>query len=500
VDRLRHDRVGVRAVQAGLAVTALPPASVAYAGSPAAREPGSLALPLGLLLAALALAYLPSLGASFQFDDWNVIVRDARVQSLAAWLASMPGIRPLLKLSYALNHEFGAGPAGFRAVNVVVHALNSALVAVVLRGLGLRLALAPGAAGLAALVAATVFALHPVQTEAVTYVSGRSTSLSTLFALLAFAAWLRGLDTPRERRWRWISLAIFALALGVKEAPVALPLVMSAWLVASAAAPSIPRRVAPHFALLLGLVVVVIAWPPYRALLAASLEARPLGLNLLTQVDAIVYLIGQLGALEGMNADPGRPVVAALDAALALRAAALLGLLVVGLVLLRRQRAAGFAIVWFFAWLLPTNSLVPRIDVVNDRQLYVAIVGPAWLLGLALAPLASRRPRLALAGLAALGVVLTMATLRHNRVYATEISFWQDVAGKSPRNARAANNLGYAYALDCRDAEAMREFRRAMRLDPADYRAPSNLRLLSEGALFPDNARRCPGPAPRPSP
>jgi len=481
-------------------VTASPATSVAHAGAPAARAPGSLALPLGLLLAALALAYLPALGSSFQFDDWNVIVRDARVQSLAAWLASMPGIRPLLKLSYALNHELGGGTAGFRAGNVVVHALNTALVVVVLRSLGLRLALEPRAAGLAALVAATFFALHPVQTEAVTYVSGRSTSLSTLFALLAFAAWLHGLDTPQERRWRWISLAVFALALGVKEAPVVLPLVMCAWLVVSAAARSIPRRVAPHFALLLGLVVVVIAWPPYRALLTASLEVRPLGLNLLTQVDAIVYLLGQLGALGGMNADPGLPVVTALDAALALRAAALLGLLVAGLVLLQRRHAAGFAIVWFFVWLLPTNSLVPRIDVVNDRQLYAAIVGPAWLLGLALAPLASRRPRLALAGLAALGVVLTLATLRHNRVYETEISFWQDVTDKSPLNARAANNLGYAYALACRDAEAIREFRRAMRLDRKDYRAPSNLRLLSEGALFPDNARRCPGPAPRPSP
>ena len=71
----------------------------------------ALSLPLALLAAAIALVYLPSLGASFQFDDWNVIVRDPRVQSLAAWLASMPGTRPLLKLSFALNHELGDGAA-----------------------------------------------------------------------------------------------------------------------------------------------------------------------------------------------------------------------------------------------------------------------------------------------------------------------------------------------------------------------------------------------------
>jgi len=489
VDRHRHDRSGLCALPADRTVTTSPP-----------RDVGSLSLPLGLLVAAIALTYLPSLGSSFQFDDWNVIVRDPRVQSLAAWLAAMPGIRPLLKLSYALNHELGSGARGFRAVNVGVHALNSLLVATLLRSLGLRLALAPRAAGFAAVVAATVFALHPVQTEAVTYVSGRSTSLSTLFALVAFAAWLRGLDAPDERRWRWISLAIFALALGVKEAPIALPLVMAAWLVVSGAARSIPRRLAPHGALLLGLALIVIAWPPYRDLLTASLGARPTGLNLLTQVNAIVYLLGQLGRLEGMNADPGLGVVAAPDAALWLRATALLALAVAGVWLLRRGHAAGFAIVWFFAWLLPTNSLVPRIDVVNDRQLYAALIGPAWLLGLALAPLVAARPQLALVGLAVLGAVLGVATVRHNRVYETEISFWEDVARKSPRNARAANNLGYAYALACRDAEAMREFRRGMVLRPDDYRAPSNLRLLSEGALFTDNARHCPGPAPHPSP
>ena len=461
----------------------------------------ALTLPLTLLVAVLALVYLPSLGASFQFDDWNVVVRDPRVQSLGAWLAAMPGTRPLLKLSFALNHELGAGAASFRAVNLLVHAVNALLVGALLRGFGLRFALAPRVAGFAALVGATLFALHPVQTEAVTYVSGRSSSLSTLFALLALAAWLRGLDSPDERRWRWISCGVFALALGVKEAPVALPLVMAAWLVATGAASSIPRRLAPHLGLLLGAALVLLAWPPYRVLLLASLDARPVGLNLLIQVDAVTYLLGQLLRLDGMNADPALAAIVAPDAALWVRAALLLALAGTGLWLLRVRPAAGFAILWFFAWLLPTNSLLPRIDVVNDRQLYVALVGPAWLLGLVLAPLAVSRPRLALAGLAVLGTLLGLATLRHNRVYDTEITFWEDVARKSPGNARAANNLGYAYAVACRDADAMREFRRSMRLDATDYRAPINLRLLSEGALFADNARHCPSsPAPVPSP
>jgi hypothetical protein len=88
---------------------------------------------LPLIPALLVLVvWFPSLQASFQFDDWSVIVGDPRVQSLGAWWQSMPGIRPLLKLSYALNHALGDAPAGFRAVNILLHALNASLVFVLL--------------------------------------------------------------------------------------------------------------------------------------------------------------------------------------------------------------------------------------------------------------------------------------------------------------------------------------------------------------------------------
>lgn len=444
-----------------------------------------------LLVAAICIAWLPSLGASFQFDDWNVIVRDPRVQSLAAWLAAMPGIRPLLKLSYALNHEFGAGVAAFRLVNLAVHAFNTVLVLYLLRALGRRLALPPSTTAFAALCAAAVFALHPVQTEAVTYVSGRSSSLSASFALLALLSWLRGLDGPDERRWRLGSCALFALALGVKEPVAVLPLVMAAWLWISGEARTIARRIAPHLLLLLAGAVLLLLWPPYRAVLEGSLDARSIGSNLLTQVNAVSWLIGQLVRFDRLNADPTLATVTVINGPLAGRAVLLLGLVAGALALRRRFPAGAFAIAWFFLWLLPTNSLLPRLDVVNERQLYLALVGPAWLLGLVLAHLLPSPARWRWAALAALILLLATATLSRNRVYADEIVFWQDVAHKAPHNARAANNLGYAYALTCRDADALVEFERAIRLDPQDYRAPINHQLLSEGRLFADNQRHC---------
>jgi len=471
--------------------------------APSREHRSDLALALGCALLAVV-TYLPAIAASFQFDDWGVIVADTRVQSLAAWAASMPGVRPLLKLTYALNHELGASPVGFRGFNIAVHALNTAIVYTLLHGLGTKQGRDTASARLAALVGALLFALLPVQTEAVTYLSGRSTALAATFALASLLFWVRSLEPPRPRSLRLLSAALFALALGVKETVIVLPLALLLWrTVARSAEPtpsSLPRarraraalaETALHFALAGLAIVLALAWPPYRRLLDVSVQARGIGINLLTQADAVLWLAGQMLCLAPINPDPMLPVAGALSGASWLRAALILATVVAAFWQLRRKPALAFGLLWFFLWLLPTNSLLPRLDVANDRQLYLALIGPAWLAGLALARLAGRGDGLAARWQAiAAAVVLAalvggaaFATLRQNRIYASEVTFWEAVARRTPANARAANNLGFAYALACRAPDAAREFERAARLDPSGVRARVNARLLREGAL-----------------
>jgi hypothetical protein len=88
----------------------------------------------------------------------------------------MPGIRPLLKLSYAANWVLGPGPLGFHLFNLVCHAANALMVWLLLRRWLPALAPRLEMSAAAAFTAALLFALHPAQTEAVTYVAGRSTS------------------------------------------------------------------------------------------------------------------------------------------------------------------------------------------------------------------------------------------------------------------------------------------------------------------------------------
>jgi hypothetical protein len=155
-----------------------------------------------------------------------------------------------------------------------------------------------------------------------------------------------------------------------------------------------------------------------------------------------------------------------------------------GLASLRHRPALAFGVLWFFVWLAPTNSWLARLDLANDRQLYLAIVGPGWLLGLAFAAVRERRGRdWSTAAVVVLAGVLAVGTVIRNRVYANEIVFWEDVMKKSPHNARAANNLGMAYALDCRREAALQAFRRVEGLDANAYRAAVNRALLEAGAL-----------------
>src|SRR5258706_8612484 len=88
-----------------------------------------------ILAVAVLLAYFNAFAGVFQFDDYNVIVDNPAVHSVPAWLDSMPGIRPLLKLSYALNWTIDSGPFGFHLFNVLVHVINTILVYWLLRAL-----------------------------------------------------------------------------------------------------------------------------------------------------------------------------------------------------------------------------------------------------------------------------------------------------------------------------------------------------------------------------
>jgi hypothetical protein len=430
-----------------------------------------------LLVTATTAAYANAFLGVFQFDDYNVIVDNPAVHSLAAWWRSMPGIRPLLKLSYALNWTSGLGIGGFHAVNLLCH-LGSTLLVFALARRCVQQSAAAAPPDAVALSVALLFALHPAQTEAVTYICGRSVTLMAVPYLGAVLLWLSGRERDSTLRQFVLSPALFLAALATKETAWTLPFAL---LLLELTRPDARMRetlwkLRAHFGLLAAAAVAMLAVPGYRRLLEGSITARTLKENLLAQIDGVIYLAHPLLLLR-TNIDPDLIVPSGLTPLLALKAALLLGLAATGVLLLRRRPWLGLGLLWFFLHLAPTNSVLPRLDIANDRQLYLASIGPALIASVAIWSLAPGRIAVALTGCAAL--VLGAATVLRNQDYRSEVALWQATVDASPGKARAWNNLGFAYRLAGDDEAARRAYLQAVRRDPGDVKARANLDALT---------------------
>ena len=179
-----------------------------------------------IVAAAAVLAYLNSFQGAFHLDDYKVLLSDPAVRSWGGWWSDLgPGIRPLLKLSYALNWSTGLGLFGFHLVNLLIHLGVSILVLLLAR----KLTGPSSRMGGVALFAALLFALHPIQTEAVTYLAGRSASLVAFFYLASLAAYIHGRLEGRPLVLYALSPALFLLALAVKETAATLPAALLLW-------------------------------------------------------------------------------------------------------------------------------------------------------------------------------------------------------------------------------------------------------------------------------
>ena len=432
-----------------------------------------------LLAAAVVIGYANALFGAFQFDDYNVIVGSSPVHSVDAWLASLgSGLRPLLKLTYALNWMASPAPAGFHVFNVLVHLVNAGLVYALAKDFCQR-CMAQRDGQWIAFATALMFALHPVHTEAVTYVSGRSSSLMTMFYLAALWTYARFTQAQKSESLRLASLCLFALALAVKESAMMLPLALLAWeWVYRTPWRTVASRQWPYWLVAGVAALALMLHPGYSTLMWNSVHLRGLGDSFLTQLAGATALLGKLLWPAALNIDPELPLID--DASAMLPHIA--GLLLL-LALAWRSRASrpwiSLGLIWAMVHLLLLNTLFPRVDGVNERQLYWADWG---LFLMVAAEIELRLTRaLARASLALLACALIAVTIARNEVYRSEISLWEDTVSKSRNKARAYNNLGYAYSLAGRDDEAGNAYREALRLDPDYGKATNNLIRLRAG-------------------
>jgi len=394
------------------------------------------------------------------FDDWFLVEENERIRSLGwenierifiyqtndTWL-------PLRELSYALDHHFwGLTPLGYHLTNVVFHAANVVLVYFLLsRVLGRPVA---------ALFGAAVFAVHPVQAESVTWVSGRRDVQYGFFYLLALLSFLRHEEREGVRRWVFYGLSLVFLAASLLSKPSAMTfpaaLVLAILVVGGDGEPVARRlvRCVPHAILTAGLVVVHVV----VANRAGIVKGQPLGTSLanvsfiLAKYLRLIFFPVNLSTPHGdLGLTWSRDGV--LIAGLSLVVA---GVVAVGWWATRRRAVALFGFGWFFALLGPVLNLVPLSTLVAERYLYLPLVG-LCAVGAEIV-VGIRRRWLAVGCCAAMVVMLALLTRERNRVWENGRTFWRDAVSKWPNIPVARVGLASEYLDAGRFELAWREY------------------------------------------
>ncbi|HKO96203.1 MAG TPA: hypothetical protein VJU86_04385 [Pyrinomonadaceae bacterium] len=436
------------------------------------------------LVVVVFICYANSLGNEFVFDDLLLVAENQSIRTLNSQL--FLNYRALRDISYALDYAlWGGRPFGFHLTNILLHAGNVLLVFALVRRLSKDL--------ISATITALIFAVHPIQTDAVTYISGRRDLLFSFFYLLAFHTYITYFRTKWSARsaiYLALFLVLWAFSLMSKEMAVSLPLLIFVWQycetwdderewrkqVLSNALKTFMRDKLFWLLMTLGGLSFTAYWVIKGASSKATLGTLDYWggsfyLNFLTVVRVHGWYLKQLvfptpiaqylGAFEVSTSIFDWSFVLAFFVVGAVLASAFL--------LLKRDRLMAFGILSYFTMLSPVSQIIPHHELLADHYLYL----PMMSFGLVVALLVRRiRAASSSAGrvvylvVGGLIIVLGAMTILQNRTWQNERTLWTANYKAVPNSPRAALNLGNTYQeSEPEKAEVL--FKRALGLNPS---------------------------------
>lgn len=466
-----------------------------------------------LLLCGLA-AYSNSFRVPFYFDDFPCITQNPVVQHFSQ-LFELDRLRQLgleedirnslitrvvTYATFALNYRLhGYALPGYHLVNLTIHLVNALLVYKVVQVTASCNRRARGGDASyrdnhLALLVALIFVLHPVQTNAVTYITQRFTSLASLFCLTSLLSYVYAVlasEIWRRRLYYGLSLLALLLAMFSKEIAFTLPALIALYDIAflPGEAHQRWRRLAPLAATMILLPLTVFRLAATSEItggeVSHSLDLANLGGvsrwdYFFTQWRVIVTYLRLIFLPANLNLDYDYPLYGSpVEPVVLISGFLLVSLLILGFYLLFRPRQgdengqgewrlAGYGLVWFFFTLAMESSIIPLDDLIQEYRLYLPSFG--LILAAVVAGNRLRRrlmlitPRLgSVMVVLAIVVVATLGitTFARNQVWQEELRFWQDAVTKSPDKARPHINLATAYLLRRQQSDAMMHARMA---------------------------------------
>ena len=459
-----------------------------------------------VIVSAVLIVYANSLTNGFVWDDHiyvegNPFLADpANIRHLFDWRfytgvhEVLAGSRPVFLASLLIDKAvWGAAAWGHHLTNTLLHAANSLWVYALVWAIAPSLPLA--------LLAGLLFALHPVQTEAVNAICFRSDLLAAFFVFASLWTYLRLRSASNRSAFFLVaaSAVFFGLGLLSKEMAASLPVLVLLTESYFGSAPGRARRLALALsAYALVAAAFFVFWSPrfhYAGLESAAarlsapgtLEMPALARNsvfaspssewaelyrnrsvwLWTTGGSFAVYFKLLIAPASLVADRAPILLRSGLEPRALASFVFVGAFLAYAFLMRRRHpASAFGVAWCFAALIPVSGLFPLFNPVAERYLYLVAAGAAWAIASAVEALASRRP----APAAALAVLILLAygarTHARNRDWESDESLFLTSARPAAQSSRASLLRGGVLQESGRPLEAAAQYEEAVRLDP----------------------------------
>ena len=445
-----------------------------------------------------AIAYSNTLHTPFYFDDTPNIVENHRTRvnqlnPVELFEASFDNIspRPIAHFSFALNYYFGEYDVfGYHLVNIGIHLINGILV----YGLAFNTYelyvrnvkhsnISPNEStiGLLALFAAGIFVVHPMQTQAVTYLVQRMASLATLFYLLSLWLYIRGrLSCLNKAKWTWWTASIFAglLAIGTKQIAATLPLAIllyEFYFFQDLSGAWVKQRLKLFLGvtLVFGLVALVYLGkdPFHQIFYRYDQRSFTMGERVLTQFRVVVFYISlvllplpsRLNFFHFISTshslfDPISTLFSMLT---------LVGLIGLAVYWARTERILSFSIIWFLLQLVIESSVL-ALEMIFEHRVYLPMFSYALVVPYLVYRLFAGRVVLARSVAVVLLLCFSLGTYVRNSDWQDESTLYSDIISKNPKAMRAYVARGTALGKAGDHANALADFERAIELDP-DY-------------------------------
>ncbi|HYA87589.1 MAG TPA: tetratricopeptide repeat protein [Nitrospirota bacterium] len=523
---------------------------------------GRPAIHIVLILIIGLAAYSNTFNVPFQFDDLDLIQSNPVIKSLDNFFLNTSGYeynpqRCITYLTFAINYYFGQyDVTGYHIVNLAIHVTNAMLVYFLAL---LSFNILSGQAGqdphspeesrpnysrMIALFSALLFAAHPIQTQAVTYIYQRLTSLATMFYLLSLVAYIMARNSGASSKGRrkatsatlyLLSITSAVLAMKTKEIAFTLPIIIVLYEVVFFRT-TFKKKILLVLPILLTLVIIPISLiginkPLGEILSDISAKSRlqtgmPRWDYLVTQMRVITTYVRLLFLPYRQNIDYDYPIYhSLLTPSVFFSFLFLLSIFGTGVYLLYRSRLSarptaagpagnfrkgvfplpflpyyrliGFGLLWFFITLSIESSIIPIVDVIFEHRVYLPSVGAfiaaTSTLFLFVFKMKKKFPwaEKSIVGILTLAVlVFSCATIARNAIWKDTVTLWEDAAQKSPNKGRVHHNLGRAYDTNRKPREAFEQYLIATKVEPdlAEAHESLGISYVSIGAV--NEARR----------